>query len=215
MREHKTADLISLFDPVFDGRTEVNSRINARFAVLGGGLGKSCKRTGQARKWRAACRRKRNIVCTEEPAQYFRSCTAQDAMCGRVIGIAGGLSNEDHAGSATVLSFPSVSPTRIAVTGRQKLNSYFVTYPAMYPSAIATLMSASRRAVSQKSRPRNSDITIFDSATIRDVLTFADATDYSVGTKHLFVSGRAVFSNGASTNERPGRPIVSPAHRAK
>src|SRR6266700_4247028 len=63
MREHKTADLISRFDPVFDGRTEVNSRINARFAVLGGGLGKSCKRTGQARKWRAACRRKRNIVC--------------------------------------------------------------------------------------------------------------------------------------------------------
>src|SRR5690242_18369800 len=76
--------------------------------------------------------------------------------------MAGVLSNDDHNGSPTVLRFPSVSPARIAVTGRHKLNSYFVSNPAMYPSATARLTSASRRAVSQESRPR-------DSATIRPI----------------------------------------------
>src|SRR4030095_938664 len=69
----------------------------------------------------------------------------------------GVLSNDDHVGSATVLSFPSMSPARIAVTGRQKLNSYLAWYPPMYASAIAMLTSASKRAFSHKSRPRDSE----------------------------------------------------------
>src|SRR5262249_51951777 len=56
------------------------------------------------------------------------------------------------------------------------------------------------------------DITIFDSRTIRDASTFLDPTHYSVGIKHVFVNGRAVVSNGAITNERPGRPIRGPGY---
>ena len=59
------------------------------------------------------------------------------------------------------------------------------------------------------------DITIFDSQTIRDASTFLDPTHYSVGIKHVFVNGRAVVSNGAITNERPGRPIRGPGYRGK
>lgn len=47
--------------------------------------------------------------------------------------MAGVLSNDSHVGSPTVSSFPSVSPARIAVIGRQKLNVYFVSNPAMNP----------------------------------------------------------------------------------
>src|SRR4029079_17054071 len=64
--------------------------------------------------------------------------------------------NDTPAGAATVLSFPSVSPARIAVTGRQKLNSYLASYPPMYPSAIATFTNARRRAVSHELSPRSS-----------------------------------------------------------
>src|SRR5215467_3612768 len=59
------------------------------------------------------------------------------------------------------------------------------------------------------------DITVFDPATIRDVATFLDPTHYSVGIKHVFVNGRAVVSNGAITNERPGRPIRGPGYHGK
>ncbi|HMF01413.1 MAG TPA: D-aminoacylase [Terriglobia bacterium] len=59
------------------------------------------------------------------------------------------------------------------------------------------------------------DITIFDSRTIRDASTFLDPTHYSVGIKHVFVNGRAVVSNGAITNERPGRPIRGPGYHGK
>ncbi len=59
------------------------------------------------------------------------------------------------------------------------------------------------------------DITIFDSGTIRDASTFLDPTHYSVGIKHVFVNGRAVVSNGAITNERPGRPIRGPGYHGK
>ena len=59
------------------------------------------------------------------------------------------------------------------------------------------------------------DITIFDSRTVRDAATFLDPTHYSVGIKHVFVNGRAVVSNGAITNERPGRPIRGPGYHGK
>jgi hypothetical protein len=38
MREHKVTDLVSLFDPVFDGRAEMNSSIDPGFTILRGGL---------------------------------------------------------------------------------------------------------------------------------------------------------------------------------
>src|SRR5262245_49056627 len=46
MREYESADSLSLSDPVFNGRTEVNSRIDARFTVLGGCFRKARKRSG-------------------------------------------------------------------------------------------------------------------------------------------------------------------------
>ena len=45
------------FDSVLDSRAEVNTRINARNAVLGGRLGKARERTSHAGKWGAACDR--------------------------------------------------------------------------------------------------------------------------------------------------------------
>jgi len=54
------------------------------------------------------------------------------------------------------------------------------------------------------------DITIFDSAAIRDVSTFEDPNHYAVGIRHVFVNGRAVVANGAITAERPGRALRGP-----
>ena len=54
------------------------------------------------------------------------------------------------------------------------------------------------------------DITIFDSATIRDVSTFEDPKHYSTGVRHVFVNGRRVVADGAITAERPGRPLRGP-----
>jgi N-acyl-D-amino-acid deacylase len=51
------------------------------------------------------------------------------------------------------------------------------------------------------------DITIFDSAAIRDVSTFEDPKHYSVGVKHVLVNGRRVVADGVITSERPGRPL--------
>ena len=51
------------------------------------------------------------------------------------------------------------------------------------------------------------DITIFDSAVIRDVSTFEDPKHYSVGVKHVLVNGRRVVADGVITSERPGRPL--------
>src|SRR5438128_7343991 len=95
--------------------------------------------------------------------------------------MAGVLSNVDHVGSATVSSFPSVSPARIAVTGRQKLKSYLVWNPAMKPSAIARLTSASRRPVSQESR-------LCDCATTRAIRLHpaGDPSNQKTGDRRLF-----------------------------
>jgi len=51
------------------------------------------------------------------------------------------------------------------------------------------------------------DITIFDSAAIRDVSTFEDPKHYSVGVKHVLVNGRRVVADGVITSERPGRAL--------
>ena len=59
------------------------------------------------------------------------------------------------------------------------------------------------------------DLTIFDPATVRDVSTFEDPTHYSVGMQYVIVNGRPVVSQGAITDERPGRAILGPGYRGK
>jgi hypothetical protein len=53
-----------------------------------------------------------------------------------------------------VASFPSVSASRIAVTGRQKGYFSFAYQAPMSPSATLMLTAASSRAVSTRSSPR-------------------------------------------------------------
>jgi N-acyl-D-amino-acid deacylase len=59
------------------------------------------------------------------------------------------------------------------------------------------------------------DITIFDPATIRDAATFSDPNHYAVGVRHVFVNGKRVVADGATTNERPGRPLRGPSAVAR
>ena len=63
-------------------------------------------------------------------------------------------SSVDHEGSPTVAGFPSVSPARTAVIGRQNVYVYFQVWLAMSASAVATVSSANRRASSHWSKPR-------------------------------------------------------------
>src|SRR5581483_3101642 len=57
-----------------------------------------------------------------------------------------------QVGSGAVAGLPSVSPARIAVTGRQKLYSYLASNPAMKASAPETLSWANSRALSASER---------------------------------------------------------------
>jgi N-acyl-D-aspartate/D-glutamate deacylase len=57
------------------------------------------------------------------------------------------------------------------------------------------------------------DITVFDPATIRDLSTFEQPAQYSVGVKYVLVNGRAVVSDGQITAERPGRALRGPGYR--
>ena len=57
------------------------------------------------------------------------------------------------------------------------------------------------------------DITVFDPVTIRDLSTFEQPSQYSVGVKHVIVNGRPVVSDGLITSERPGRALRGPGAR--
>lgn len=57
------------------------------------------------------------------------------------------------------------------------------------------------------------DITIFDSATIRDVSTYQDPAHYSEGVRHVLVNGQAVVANGRITDARPGQVIRGAGYR--
>jgi len=56
------------------------------------------------------------------------------------------------------------------------------------------------------------DITIFDPNTIKDTATFNGPRGYALGVKYVFVNGSAVISNGAITEERPGRALRGPGY---
>jgi N-acyl-D-aspartate/D-glutamate deacylase len=57
------------------------------------------------------------------------------------------------------------------------------------------------------------DLVVFDAATVKDMATFANPNQYSVGMQHVFVNGTAVVSNGAITSARPGKPLRGPGYR--
>jgi N-acyl-D-amino-acid deacylase len=57
------------------------------------------------------------------------------------------------------------------------------------------------------------DITIFDSAAVRDVSTYDDPSHYSEGIRHVLVNGQAVVSDGKITDARPGQVIRGPGYR--
>lgn len=51
------------------------------------------------------------------------------------------------------------------------------------------------------------DITIFDPTTIRDVATWAEPHERSIGIEHVFVNGAQVWRDGRHTNAAPGQVI--------
>ena len=61
--------------------------------------------------------------------------------------------NDDQAASGAVAGLPSVSPERIAVTGRQKLYVYLASHALIPASAIAMFRRANRRALSSSAAP--------------------------------------------------------------
>jgi dihydroorotase/N-acyl-D-amino-acid deacylase len=59
------------------------------------------------------------------------------------------------------------------------------------------------------------DITVFDPATIRDLATFEQPAQYSIGVKYVLVNGRAVIFDGQITSERPGRALRGPGYHGR
>lgn len=51
------------------------------------------------------------------------------------------------------------------------------------------------------------DLTIVDPATVKDAATYDAPTEQSIGVRFVFVGGRCVYKNDASTGERPGRVL--------
>jgi N-acyl-D-aspartate/D-glutamate deacylase len=49
------------------------------------------------------------------------------------------------------------------------------------------------------------DLVVFDPTTIADVATYEDPARYPVGIEHVVVNGRLAITDGAETDERPGR----------
>src|SRR5437773_7911345 len=56
-----------------------------------------------------------------------------------------------HAASGSVLEFPSVSPARMAVTGRQNMYVYFASQAAINAFVTAAMPIASKRAALNRS----------------------------------------------------------------
>src|SRR5579864_2099369 len=75
-------------------------------------------------------------------------------------GVPGGRASNHgiQAGSGDVPGFPSVSPARMAVMGRQKTYRYLESQHAIAASAIATFSKANRCAFSDKLKDRFEDI---------------------------------------------------------
>jgi N-acyl-D-aspartate/D-glutamate deacylase len=59
------------------------------------------------------------------------------------------------------------------------------------------------------------DVTVFDPVTIRDLSTYEQPAQYSVGVKYVLVNGRPVVDAGKITSERPGRALRGPGYRRR
>ncbi len=92
--------------------------------------------------------------------------------------------------------------------------------------AVLTLEEAVRKATSQAAirvgitdrglvRPgMAADLVVFDPATVKDLATFEQPSQYSTGMNYVLVNGKAVVAKGAITAERPGRPLRGPGYKA-
>ncbi|HXW56622.1 MAG TPA: D-aminoacylase [Candidatus Cybelea sp.] len=58
------------------------------------------------------------------------------------------------------------------------------------------------------------DIVVFDPSTIRDVATYENPNQLSVGMKYVLVNGVLVIDDGKMTGQRPGRVLLGPGYRA-
>jgi N-acyl-D-amino-acid deacylase len=57
------------------------------------------------------------------------------------------------------------------------------------------------------------DVAVFDPLTVRDLATFEQPHQYSVGVTHVVVNGQLVLNDGKMTDARPGRILYGPSHR--
>ncbi len=90
---------------------------------------------------------------------------------------------------------------------------------------VLTLEEAVRKATSQAAirvgltdrglvRPgMAADLVVFDPATVKDLATFEQPSQYSAGMNYVLVNGRAVVAKGVITAERPGRALRGPGYR--
>ena len=58
------------------------------------------------------------------------------------------------------------------------------------------------------------DVVIFDPEQIRDLATFEQPNQLSVGMKYVFVNGVAVIAEGKMTNMLPGKLLYGPGYQA-
>ncbi len=58
------------------------------------------------------------------------------------------------------------------------------------------------------------DVVVFDPATIKDMATYDNPTQYARGVDWVFVNGTAVVANGKPTNALPGRVLHGPGYKS-
>jgi len=75
-------------------------------------------------------------------------------------------------------------------------------------SAVATRLSLHDRGVLKEGM--KADIIVFDEKTVRDLATFENPHQLSVGMRHVFVNGVPVITDGAHTGAKPGQVVRGP-----
>jgi dihydroorotase/N-acyl-D-amino-acid deacylase len=78
-------------------------------------------------------------------------------------------------------------------------------------SAVTTRLNIQDRGVLREGL--FADIVVFDPATIRDVATFEEPHQVSVGVRDVFVNGVGVLRNGVHTGATPGRALRGSGYR--
>jgi N-acyl-D-amino-acid deacylase len=57
------------------------------------------------------------------------------------------------------------------------------------------------------------DVVVFDPATVRDLATFEDPNQLSVGMEYVLVNGVPVIAAGRATDALPGKVLRGPGYR--